>query len=48
MAGLQPLEEETEQANLIKSLNVKSENLKELNDLFNELVERCFICKLRK
>lgn len=48
MAGLQPLEEETEQANLIKSLNVKSENLKELNDLFNELVERGFICKLRK
>ena len=48
MAGLQPLEEETEQTNLIKSLNVKSENLKELNDLFNELVERGFICKLRK
>lgn len=48
MAGLQPLEEETEQENLIKSLNVKSENLKELNDLFNELVERGFICKLRK
>ena len=48
MAGLEPLEEETEQANLIKSLNVKSENLKELNDLFNELVERGFICKLRK
>lgn len=48
MAGLQPLEEETEEANLIKSLNVKSENLKELNDLFNELVERGFICKLRK
>ena len=48
MAGIQPLEEETEQANLIKSLNVKSENLKELNDLFNELVERGFVCKLRK
>lgn len=48
MAGLQPLEKETEQENLIKSLNVKSENLKELSDLFDELVERGFICKLRK
>lgn len=46
MAGLSDKFDDNKE--IITSLNVKGGDSEELNNLFNELVDRGFICKLRK